>query len=139
MPRAPRVFVEGGIGHVDNRVTRGERVFAEDGAGQRFVDVMREIKQRDATRRSKHLLRVHPGGRGCSLGRRARGGLLRVAAWAGEDAGPTRGRRLARDRGSRWRLGRPRREDPADELMMDSSPPFIDGLRKRARYAIMLL
>ncbi len=47
MPRAPRVFVEGGIYHVYNRVTRGERVFAEDGAAQRLVDVMREIKQRD--------------------------------------------------------------------------------------------
>ena len=30
MPRPPRVFVEGGIYHVYNRVTRGERVFAED-------------------------------------------------------------------------------------------------------------
>ena len=47
MPRAPRVFVEGGIYHVYNRVTRGERVFAEDGEAQRFVELMREIKKRD--------------------------------------------------------------------------------------------
>lgn len=47
MPRAPRVFIEGGIYHVYNRVTRGERVFAEDGEAQRFVDLMLEIKQRD--------------------------------------------------------------------------------------------
>ena len=47
MPRAPRVFVEGGIYHVYNRVTRGERVFADDGEAQRLVDVMREVKQRD--------------------------------------------------------------------------------------------
>ncbi len=47
MPRAPRVFIEGGIYHVYNRVTRGERVFGEDGEAQRLVDVMREIKQRD--------------------------------------------------------------------------------------------
>jgi REP element-mobilizing transposase RayT len=47
MPRAPRVYIEGGIYHVYNRVTRGERVFAEDGEAQRLVDVMREIKQRD--------------------------------------------------------------------------------------------
>jgi putative transposase len=47
MPRAPRIFVEGGIYHVYNRVTRGERVFAEDNEAQRFVEQMREIKQRD--------------------------------------------------------------------------------------------
>ncbi len=47
MPRAPRIFVEGGIYHVYNRVTRGERVFAEDDEAQRFVDLMREIKHRD--------------------------------------------------------------------------------------------
>lgn len=30
MPRRPRVFVEGGIYRVYNRVIRGEAVFAED-------------------------------------------------------------------------------------------------------------
>ena len=47
MPRVPRVFVEGGIDHVYTRVTRGERVFADDGEAERLVDVMREVKQRD--------------------------------------------------------------------------------------------
>ena len=47
MPRAPRVFIEGGIYHVYNRITRGERVFSEDGEAQRLFDLMREIKKRD--------------------------------------------------------------------------------------------
>ena len=47
MPRSPRVFVEGGIYHVYNRVTRGERVFSEDAEAERLLDSMREIKQRD--------------------------------------------------------------------------------------------
>ena len=47
MPRSPRVFVEGGIYHVFNRVTRGEKVFAEDSAAQHFLDVLQETKQRD--------------------------------------------------------------------------------------------
>jgi hypothetical protein len=45
MPRAPRVFVEGGLYHVYNRVTRGERVFAENGEAQRFVELIREVKR----------------------------------------------------------------------------------------------
>lgn len=47
MPRSPRVFVEGGIYHVYDRVTRGECVFAEDAEAKRLLDTMREIKQRD--------------------------------------------------------------------------------------------
>jgi REP element-mobilizing transposase RayT len=47
MPRAPRVFVEGGIYHVYNRVTRGEGAFAEDGEAERFVELVREVKKRD--------------------------------------------------------------------------------------------
>jgi REP element-mobilizing transposase RayT len=47
MPRAPRVFIEDGFYHVYNRVTRGERVFADDGEADRLVDVMREVKQQD--------------------------------------------------------------------------------------------
>ncbi len=47
MPRAPRIFIEGGIDHVYNRFTRGEPVFAVDGEAQSFVELMREIKQRD--------------------------------------------------------------------------------------------
>lgn len=47
MPRPPRVFVEGGIYHVYNRVTRGERVFAEDQEAARLLDAMRDAKDRD--------------------------------------------------------------------------------------------
>jgi len=47
MPRVPRVFVEGGIYHVYTRVTRGERVFADDDEAERLVGAMREVKQRD--------------------------------------------------------------------------------------------
>ena len=47
MPRPPRVFVEGGIYHVYNRVTRGERVFAEDQEAARLLDAMRDAKERD--------------------------------------------------------------------------------------------
>ncbi|HOC41588.1 MAG TPA: hypothetical protein PKJ99_01115 [Thermoanaerobaculales bacterium] len=36
MPRVPRVFVEGGISHLSNRVTRGERMFADDGKAERL-------------------------------------------------------------------------------------------------------
>lgn len=47
MPRSPRVFVEGGIYHVYNRVTRGERVFAEDHEAARLLDAMRDARDRD--------------------------------------------------------------------------------------------
>jgi putative transposase len=47
MPRPPRVFVEGGIYHVYNRVTRGEKVFAEDHEAARLLDFMREARDRD--------------------------------------------------------------------------------------------
>ena len=47
MPRPPRVFVEGGIYHVYNRVTRGERVFAEDQEAARLLDAMRDARERD--------------------------------------------------------------------------------------------
>ena len=47
MPRSPRLFVEGGIYHVYNRVTRGERAFGEDPEAERLLDAMREVKQRD--------------------------------------------------------------------------------------------
>jgi REP element-mobilizing transposase RayT len=41
------VFVEGGIYHVYNRVTRGEHVFAEDAEAERLLDAMRDSKKRD--------------------------------------------------------------------------------------------
>ncbi len=47
MPRPSRVFVEGGIYHVYNRVTRGEGVFGEDGEAVRLLDAMRDARDRD--------------------------------------------------------------------------------------------
>lgn len=47
MPRAGRVFLEGGIYHVYNRVSRGESVFAEEEEASAFVGLLREIKDRD--------------------------------------------------------------------------------------------
>jgi len=47
MPRALRVILEGGIYHVYNRVTRGERVFGDDEEAGRFVARMAEVKRRD--------------------------------------------------------------------------------------------
>ena len=47
MPRPPRVFVEGGIYHVYNRVTRGERVFGEDQEAALLLDAMRDARDRD--------------------------------------------------------------------------------------------
>ena len=47
MPRPPRVFVEGGIYHVYNRVTRGEMVFAEDQEAALLLDAMRDARDRD--------------------------------------------------------------------------------------------
>jgi REP element-mobilizing transposase RayT len=47
MPRPDRVFVEGGVYHVYNRIGRGERVF--DGAEQAatFVELLRRVVSRD--------------------------------------------------------------------------------------------
>lgn len=47
MPRSPRVFLEGGIYHVYNRVTRGERVFDEDQEALFLLDTMRKVRDRD--------------------------------------------------------------------------------------------
>ena len=44
MPRPLRVFVEGGSYHVYNRVTRGERVFAEDQEAALLLDAMRDAR-----------------------------------------------------------------------------------------------
>ena len=41
------MFVEGGIYHVYNRVTRGERVFAEDQEAALLLDAMRDARDRD--------------------------------------------------------------------------------------------
>ncbi len=47
MPRSPRVFVEGGIYHVYNRVTRGELVFTEDQEAAFLLGAMRDARDRD--------------------------------------------------------------------------------------------
>jgi REP element-mobilizing transposase RayT len=47
MSRPRRVFVEGGIYHVYNRITRGEAVFEQDDAAERFVSLLREVVVRD--------------------------------------------------------------------------------------------
>ena len=47
MPRAPRVFVEGGIYHVYNRFASGEAVFADPEEALEFIELLRFVKQRD--------------------------------------------------------------------------------------------
>lgn len=47
MPRRPRVFVEGLIHHVYNRVARGEAPFKLDDEAQRFWNLLHEVKKRD--------------------------------------------------------------------------------------------
>ncbi|MFV1980405.1 MAG: transposase [Rhodothermia bacterium] len=47
MGRAPRIFIEGGVYHVYNRVARGVRVFGEDEEADRFIGLLREVKDRD--------------------------------------------------------------------------------------------
>jgi putative transposase len=47
MPRRPRVFVEGMIVHVYNRVGRGEAPFKLDAEAERFWSLLHEVKRRD--------------------------------------------------------------------------------------------
>ena len=47
MPRPGRVFFDGAVYHVYNRLARGERVFAEAEAAERFADLLREVTARD--------------------------------------------------------------------------------------------
>jgi hypothetical protein len=47
MPRMPRNPLEGGAYHVYNRFARGEEVFADSEAAQRFVEMLRRAKGRD--------------------------------------------------------------------------------------------
>jgi hypothetical protein len=47
MPRPARISLEGGIYHVYNRISRGERVFADDEEAAAFVGLLREVKDRD--------------------------------------------------------------------------------------------
>lgn len=47
MPRPHRVFLEGGIYHVYNRTSRGERIFSDEPVATVFVEKLREVKTRD--------------------------------------------------------------------------------------------
>ena len=47
VPRRPRILIEGGLYHVYNRFARGERVFADLEEAIAFVDLLRDVKQRD--------------------------------------------------------------------------------------------
>jgi putative transposase len=47
LPRRRRVFVEGGLYHVYNRFARGEEVFAAPEEATEFVELLRDVRQRD--------------------------------------------------------------------------------------------
>jgi REP element-mobilizing transposase RayT len=47
MPRRPRVFAEGLIYHVYNRVGRGKAPFKAEDEAERFSSLLREVKERD--------------------------------------------------------------------------------------------
>jgi putative transposase len=45
--RSPRVLIQGGMYHVYNRVSRGERVFRDDAEAERLLALLAETKRRD--------------------------------------------------------------------------------------------
>ena len=47
MPRRRRVLIEGGLYHVYNRFARGEDVFADPEEAIEFLELLRDVKQRD--------------------------------------------------------------------------------------------
>ena len=47
MPRWPRVFIEGGIYRVYNRFARGAEVFGEGDEAERFLALLRKVRDRD--------------------------------------------------------------------------------------------
>jgi hypothetical protein len=47
MPRRERLFFEGGLFHVYNRLGRGEHSFNDDEAARVFVGLLREVTRRD--------------------------------------------------------------------------------------------
>jgi len=61
MPRRPRIFIEGGIYHVYNRFARGAEIFAEGDEAERFVGLLRKVKNRDGlTVFAWCLMTTHP-------------------------------------------------------------------------------
>jgi REP element-mobilizing transposase RayT len=47
VPRRPRVFVDGAIYHVYCRTARGERVFSDPSEASCFLEIVRDVKERD--------------------------------------------------------------------------------------------
>ena len=47
MSRPGRIFVEGGLYHVYNRLGRGEQFFKEEAEAEKFVALLRDVAQRD--------------------------------------------------------------------------------------------
>jgi REP element-mobilizing transposase RayT len=47
VPRQPRIFIDGGIFHVYNRFAGGADVFSNDNEAERFLDLIREVRDRD--------------------------------------------------------------------------------------------
>ena len=47
MPRKPRIVVEGGLYHVYNRFARGAAIFDEGDEAERFLDLLRMVRDRD--------------------------------------------------------------------------------------------
>ncbi|NOZ93720.1 MAG: hypothetical protein GXP47_03130, partial [Acidobacteria bacterium] len=47
MPRAQRVFFEGAVYHVYNRLARGERVFGEKWEAGVFRELLKDVVERD--------------------------------------------------------------------------------------------
>jgi putative transposase len=47
MPRPDRVFIEGGVYHVYNRIGRGERVLEREREADTFVELLRRVVRRD--------------------------------------------------------------------------------------------
>jgi hypothetical protein len=47
MPRRARVVVEGGLFHVYNRLARGARVFEQEAEAERFLGLLRRVRDRD--------------------------------------------------------------------------------------------
>lgn len=50
MPRTKRVFFDGAVYHVYNRLARGERVFTSDDMASKFAELVREVTIRDGVR-----------------------------------------------------------------------------------------
>jgi REP element-mobilizing transposase RayT len=47
MPRKPRIVVEGGLYHVHNRFARGAAIFDEGDEGERFLELLHTVRDRD--------------------------------------------------------------------------------------------